>query len=129
VTVALGIDTGGTYTDAVLVKSQTGEVLSTAKALTTKHDLSIGIQETISAALKGDQKSIPPETISMIALSTTLATNAIAESHGAPVRSSSVNTNSSMIWRPMIFSISTAAMTFTAMKSHPWMSRPPKKRL
>ncbi len=62
-----------------------GEVLSTAKALTTKHDLSIGIQETISAALNGDQKSVPPETISMVALSTTLATNAIAESHGAPV--------------------------------------------
>jgi N-methylhydantoinase A/oxoprolinase/acetone carboxylase beta subunit len=85
VTVALGIDTGGTYTDAVLVNNQTGEVLSTAKALTTKHDLSIGIQETISAALNGDQKSVPPETISMVALSTTLATNAIAESHGAPV--------------------------------------------
>ena len=84
-TIALGIDTGGTYTDAVLVNSQTGEVLSTAKALTTKHDLSIGIQETISAALNGDHKSVPPETISMVALSTTLATNAIAESHGAPV--------------------------------------------
>ncbi|MGD9307024.1 MAG: hydantoinase/oxoprolinase N-terminal domain-containing protein, partial [Desulfobacterales bacterium] len=84
-TIALGIDTGGTYTDAVLVNSQTGEVLSTAKALTTKHDLSMGIKETISAALNGDQKSVPPETISMVALSTTLATNAIAESHGAPV--------------------------------------------
>jgi N-methylhydantoinase A/oxoprolinase/acetone carboxylase beta subunit len=85
VTVALGIDTGGTYTDAVLLNSQTGEVLSTAKALTTKHDLSIGIKETISAALNGEQKSVPPQTISMVALSTTLATKAIAESHGAPV--------------------------------------------
>jgi len=40
-TVALGIDTGGTYTDAVLVDYDTGEVLAAAKSLTTRHDLSI----------------------------------------------------------------------------------------
>ena len=42
-TVALGIDTGSTYTDAVLVDHTTGKVLGKAKALTTCHDLSIGI--------------------------------------------------------------------------------------
>ena len=40
---ALGIDTGGTYTDAVLVNHETGAVLAGAKALTTRHDLSVGI--------------------------------------------------------------------------------------
>ena len=33
---ALGIDTGGTYTDAVLVNHETGAVLAGAKALTTR---------------------------------------------------------------------------------------------
>ncbi|MGD9030128.1 MAG: hydantoinase/oxoprolinase N-terminal domain-containing protein, partial [Anaerolineae bacterium] len=40
----LGVDTGGTYTDAALVDHETGEVLAGAKALTTRHDLSIGIK-------------------------------------------------------------------------------------
>ncbi|MDH7571052.1 MAG: hydantoinase/oxoprolinase N-terminal domain-containing protein, partial [Armatimonadota bacterium] len=44
--VYLGIDTGGTYTDAVLLDEQHGVVRS-AKALTTKHDLSIGIREAM----------------------------------------------------------------------------------
>ena len=38
----LGIDTGGTYTDAVLF-SETHGVVAKAKALTTRHDLSVGI--------------------------------------------------------------------------------------
>ena len=38
----LGIDTGGTYTDAVLW-SEAGGVAAKAKALTTRHDLAVGI--------------------------------------------------------------------------------------
>ena len=38
----LGIDTGGTYTDAVLIKDER-EILASAKSLTTKDDLSRGI--------------------------------------------------------------------------------------
>ena len=37
--IALGIDTGGTYTDAVLVNQKTGKVLAKTKALTTHRDL------------------------------------------------------------------------------------------
>ncbi|HET20419.1 MAG TPA: hypothetical protein ENO16_07425, partial [Chromatiales bacterium] len=48
-TIALGIDTGGTYTDAALVDQATGRVLRAAKALTTRRDLSIGIGEAIDA--------------------------------------------------------------------------------
>ncbi len=84
-TIALGIDTGGTYTDAVLLNSQTGEICATAKSLTTRHDLSLGVNKAIKAALNERQNAISPESISMVALSTTLATNAIAEGHGAPV--------------------------------------------
>ena len=43
--ISLGIDTGGTYTDAVLF-SDTRGVIAKAKALTTRHDLAV-----IAAAL------------------------------------------------------------------------------
>jgi N-methylhydantoinase A/oxoprolinase/acetone carboxylase beta subunit len=76
---ALGIDTGGTYTDAVLVDYETGHVLAKAKAPTTKHDLAIGIGEAMRrvASVGCD--------IGLVSLSTTLATNALVEGNGAPV--------------------------------------------
>ncbi len=88
-TVALGIDTGGTYTDAVLVDHATGEVLAGAKALTTRHDLSIGIEEAMAAVFAAAQR-LPKsgrlrKSLDLVALSTTLATNAIAEGQGSPV--------------------------------------------
>ena len=84
---ALGIDTGGTYTDAVLLDHARGEVVAGAKALTTRHDLSIGISEAIRAvlAVRREESSIGTEDIVLVALSTTLATNTIAEGHGAAV--------------------------------------------
>jgi len=84
-TVALGIDTGGTYTDAVLVNHKNGQVLATAKSLTTKQDLSIGVKRAISSVLNDKGQAFPPQRIQLVGLSTTLATNAIAEGHGAPV--------------------------------------------
>jgi len=83
-TIALGIDTGGTYTDAVLVDHATGEVLATAKALTTRHDLSVGIGEAMAAVFETEQ-TLSPEVVDLVALSTTFATNAIAEGQGSPV--------------------------------------------
>ncbi|MGD8968532.1 MAG: glutamate mutase L, partial [Anaerolineae bacterium] len=81
--VVLGIDTGGTYTDAALVDHETGEVLAGAKALTTRHDLSIGIKRAIQAVL--DQRAVSPGELHLVALSTTLATNSIVEGQGRPV--------------------------------------------
>lgn len=78
--IALGIDTGGTYTDAVLVDFETGHVLSSAKALTTKHDLAVGIREAMGRVL-----SACPADVRLVSLSTTLATNAIVEGNGAPI--------------------------------------------
>ena len=43
----LGIDTGGTYTDSVIVALDSGRVLSKAKALTTRQDLVAGIESSI----------------------------------------------------------------------------------
>ena len=75
----VGIDTGGTYTDAVLFDEERG-VIATAKALTTKHDLSIGVSGALAGVLPEDRASVR-----MVALSTTLATNALVEGHGSPV--------------------------------------------
>lgn len=89
--VVLGIDTGGTYTDAALVDHETGSVLVGAKALTTRHDLAIGIEQAIRAALDrldsttSSQEAVVPEDIHLVALSTTLATNAIVEGQGRPI--------------------------------------------
>ena len=46
----LGIDTGGTYTDAVLWSEASG-VAAKAKALTTRHDLAVGISGAVDAVL------------------------------------------------------------------------------
>jgi len=81
--IALGIDTGGTYTDAVLVEHETGTVLTDAKALTTRHDLSIGIGEAVTAVFNG--RAVSSNNVRLVALSTTLATNAIVEGQGSPI--------------------------------------------
>jgi len=76
----LGIDTGGTYTDGVLLEYHERKVLSSHKSLTTKQDFSIGIKNVIEAIDIQD-----PEEIQMVSVSTTLATNAIAEGKGKRV--------------------------------------------
>lgn len=76
----LGLDTGGTFTDAALLDKQGRTVLATAKALTTRADLSIGVSKAIEAVLKewnGDAADI-----SQVTLSTTLATNSVVEGVG-----------------------------------------------
>lgn len=79
---ALGVDTGGTYTDAVLIRDE-AEVIASAKSLTTRADLAIGVGKAISAVL--EQAAVGPEQISMASLSTTLATNALVEGQGGRV--------------------------------------------
>ena len=70
----LGIDTGGTYTDGVVLDYHTRKVVASHKSLTTKRDLSIGIEEVIRQIRIED-----PSAVMMTSISTTLATNAIAE--------------------------------------------------
>lgn len=76
----LGIDTGGTYTDGVLLDYATRRVLASHKSLTTKRDLSLGIGRVIDSIAIED-----PATVKMVSISTTLATNAIAEGKGKRV--------------------------------------------
>ncbi len=84
-TIALGIDTGGTYTDAVLVDHSSGTVLAGAKSLTTRRDLSIGIGQAVTTVFSENGQAVSPPDVDLVALSTTLATNAIVEEQGSPV--------------------------------------------
>lgn len=78
----LGVDTGGTFTDAVLIRDEK-EVIATAKALTTRSDLALGIGAAVRAVLS--QAGISAGDVSMASLSTTLATNALVEGQGGRV--------------------------------------------
>ena len=75
----LGVDTGGTYTDAVLIRDER-DVVASAKSLTTRHDLSEGIGKAVEAVLQASGADVAE--IGMASLSTTLATNALVEGQG-----------------------------------------------
>ena len=82
-TIVLGLDTGGTFTDAALLDTSTGTMLAKAKSLTTRQDLSIGVGGAMRAVVEswgGD-----PADIGLVSLSTTLATNAVVEGVGGRV--------------------------------------------
>ncbi len=76
----LGIDTGGTFTDGVLLDLHTKQVRGKAKAFTTREDLSIGIRKCIE-----NMGALDPRQVQLVSLSTTLATNAIVEGRGCRV--------------------------------------------
>lgn len=79
--VGIGIDTGGTYTDAVVYDFETKEVLCSGKSLTTKRDLTIGIRNALDVLSEESMKRAE-----FISLSTTLATNACVEGIGGRVK-------------------------------------------
>ena len=79
----LGVDTGGTYTDAVILDETADAVIGKAKSLTTRADLALGIGRAVDAALAG--AGVQPSQIAMVSLSTTLATNALVEGQGGRV--------------------------------------------
>jgi len=76
---ALGIDTGGTFTDAVLLNAAR-EVVAASKSLTTRFDLAQGI----AASLDGLPQDLLAR-VDLVSLSTTLTTNSVVEGKGAPV--------------------------------------------
>ncbi|MFW6162064.1 MAG: DUF1638 domain-containing protein, partial [Planctomycetota bacterium] len=76
----LGIDAGGTYTDAVIFDFATDAVQAKSKALTTKWNYTLGIDEALDRL---DAETLAR--VSLVAVSTTLATNAIVEGEGQKV--------------------------------------------
>ena len=67
---SIGIDTGGTYTDAVLMDSETGNVVAWHKERTTPHDLSLGVGKALAGLLR---QSVAPCDVKKLSVSTTLA--------------------------------------------------------
>jgi N-methylhydantoinase A/oxoprolinase/acetone carboxylase beta subunit len=78
--IGLGIDAGGTFTDAVIYDLSGNALLAKNKALTTKWNFAEGID----ASLKGLDPHLL-ESVDLVAVSTTLATNAIVEGRGQKV--------------------------------------------
>lgn len=76
----LGMDTGGTFTDAVLFDQDSKKIIRKAKAPTTKEDLCIGLRESIAALAYKDLSEVD-----LVCISTTLATNSIVEGKGCRV--------------------------------------------
>jgi N-methylhydantoinase A/oxoprolinase/acetone carboxylase beta subunit len=81
----IGVDTGGTYTDAAIIEAEGHRVIAAAKALTTKGDFAIGVTEAITEAIANLPHGVAPQDISLVSISTTLATNAVVEGHGSSV--------------------------------------------
>ncbi len=79
----IGIDTGGTYTDAVLLNLTDNTVLATAKVPTNHRQLALSTAKALESLLR--KTDIDARQVSRLALSTTLATNAVIENKGARV--------------------------------------------
>jgi len=80
----LGIDAGGTYTDAVLYDFDREGPLFSSKAPTTHDDYASGIRESLDRLFEKAPEQVPVN-IGLVSLSTTLATNAIVEGKGGRV--------------------------------------------
>ncbi|MCF8095860.1 MAG: hydantoinase/oxoprolinase family protein [Desulfobacteraceae bacterium] len=70
----VGIDTGGTYTDGVLMDYSSREVIASGKTLTTREDLASGVISVLRSLNIKD-----PSRIKLVGISSTLATNSVAE--------------------------------------------------
>lgn len=79
----LGIDTGGTYTDAALVDLGTRKLVAWSKSPTTPQDLSVGMAGSVRALMRKER--FDPADVRLVGLSTTLATNSVLESRGGKV--------------------------------------------
>src|ERR1700683_3261578 len=94
----LGLDTGGTFTDAVLL-GDGQRVIASAKALTTPWNLAIGIGEAIRAVLALLPAGTSRRDVSLVSVSTTLATNAVVENRFSPVCTLLIGFDDAMVER------------------------------
>jgi N-methylhydantoinase A/oxoprolinase/acetone carboxylase beta subunit len=95
----IGVDTGGTYTDAAIIEAHGHRIIATAKAITTKGDLAVGVLDAITRALAQLPHEVPPQSIGMLSVSTTLATNAVVEGHGSATGVILIGFDSAMVQR------------------------------
>ncbi len=77
---SLGIDAGGTYTDAVLLRDEDNAIIQSSKALTSYPDPLDGIKRSIDGL-----DPLCLKNVKVVSVSTTLSTNSILEGTGFPV--------------------------------------------
>jgi len=94
----LGLDTGGTFTDAVLL-ADGRRVVASAKSLTTHWDLAIGIGHAIRAVQGEASPRMSGGDIDLVSVSTTLATNAVVEGRFSPVCTLLIGFDDAMVSR------------------------------
>ena len=80
--IRLGIDVGGTFTDLLLINSDTGD-LQLLKTPSTPQDQSIGILNGIEGII--EQAGVAPSQIEALLHGTTISTNIVLEQKGAKV--------------------------------------------
>ena len=118
----LGIDTGGTFTDAVILDADNSTILSRSKALTTRHNLSIGLKQ----AMRDVIEQLPATgvgDIKMVSISTTLATNALVEGEGSRVCTILIGYEEPMINKSLIDQKLSDVTTFSLRGGHDSMAR------
>ena len=79
-TLKLGVDVGGTFTDVLLLAEETGE-LTIAKVLSTPEDQSAGVITGVRQAC--ETRGVPPSDLALILHGSTVVTNMILEEKGA----------------------------------------------
>jgi N-methylhydantoinase A/oxoprolinase/acetone carboxylase beta subunit len=94
----LGLDTGGTFTDAVLL-ADGRRVVASAKALTTRWNLAVGLAGAIRAVLAALPAGRERGDVSLVSVSTTLATNAVVEHRFSPICTVVIGFDAAMIER------------------------------
>jgi N-methylhydantoinase A/oxoprolinase/acetone carboxylase beta subunit len=96
--IRIGLDTGGTYTDAIAL-DDARRVLASAKARTTHWDLAIGIREALHRLLAALPRDLARADVGLVAVSTTLATNAVVEGRFSPICTLLVGFDDKMVER------------------------------
>ena len=91
----IGLDTGGTYTDAVIMDGS-GRVIASAKALTTHWNLSVGLGNALRSVL-GELPEGARGDITLVSVSTTLATNSVVENRFSPICAILIGFNDRMV--------------------------------
>jgi len=114
----IGVDTGGTYTDAAIIEAQDHRVVARAKAITTKGDLAVGVTEAINQAVAQLPSGLLPQDIGLVSVSTTLATNAVVEGHGSAVAVVLVGFDARMVERTGIASAFAGVPVITIAGGH-----------
>src|SRR3984885_5360758 len=113
----LGLDTGGTFTDAVLL-GDGQRVIASAKALTTPWNLAIGIGKAIRAVLGLLPGGTSRKDVSLVSMSTTLATNAVVENRFSPVCTLVIGFDEAMVERSGLLRHGSSGMVVRVQGGH-----------